>query len=697
MRRLSLVFIIAFAVQSFGAGLTGTIRRPDGSKLNGRIRMTLSHPARDTSSSSLIVPQTVEFKVMNGKLPSNAAVSGNDVLEPSYTYYWTEYFDAYGAKLMENPFYVAGSSFDLGAARPTTITTTNISFVGIPSTGSCASGQFVSALTSSGPTCQSPATIATLAGDVTGAPGSNSVGKIRGFSVSSAAPTDGYVLTWSSASSQWQPAAGSGATAHNLLSATHGDTVVGSPARGSLIIGNALPKWEVKALGGTGTVLRSDGTDANWAKLNLSTDTTGILGVSSGGTGIGSGTSGGIPYFSAVGVLNSSAALDQYKLVMGGGPGASPSTVSTAGSAGQVLYSNGAGAPPTWGAITISPLSPGSSVVTSFANEGMTGTSADKLVKIAGDPVAAIINGTADLIGAFGICTTGCGTTGSATIAVMGQANCVFDGAVTALDYVQQSPTVAGDCHSAGSTYPVGVEVVGRALETGVAGTHPINLFLADVASASGGGAGKGTTIKVGNSALAATVGNLSNTTPAAGAGYLNVGWQKDSNSTATNISARVAISGNTSTVATTSGSLTNGHFAGFDANGNIVDGGTGSTVTTFSSKVTFDKGFRSVPVDVSPSSGTIAIDLSQGNNFRFTLDTSCPCTISFSNQADGDMVLLESIQYSGGSKTLSLGTVSFGLGITAFTQTATASKRDFIGLRYSGTTWYVIALQQGY
>jgi hypothetical protein len=168
MRKLTaLLGLLFFAGSVSAATLTGTIRLASGSKFNGKIRMTLSHPAHDTSNDSLVVPQTVEFRVRNGALPSNAAVAGNDVLEPLYTYYWTEYFTEAGLKVMENPFYVAGGSFDLGAARPTTITTSNISFVGVPTTGSCPYGEYATATTTSGVTCSAtvmPSTFLTGSG-----------------------------------------------------------------------------------------------------------------------------------------------------------------------------------------------------------------------------------------------------------------------------------------------------------------------------------------------------------------------------------------------------------------------------------------------------------------------------------------------------------------------------------------------------
>lgn len=53
----------------------------------------------------------------------------------------------------------------------------------------------------------------------------------------------------------------------------------------------------------------------------------GVLSVAAGGTGLTSGTSGGIPYFSAAGTMASSGALTANAIVLGGGAGASP-TVS---------------------------------------------------------------------------------------------------------------------------------------------------------------------------------------------------------------------------------------------------------------------------------------------------------------------------------------------------------------------------------
>ena len=78
------------------------------------------------------------------------------------------------------------------------------------------------------------------------------------------------------------------------------------------------------------------------ADINFATG----LPVANGGTGLTSGTSGGVPYFSGASARSSSAALTQYGIVYGGGAGAAP--VATAvGTTGQFLGANTGGAP-TW-------------------------------------------------------------------------------------------------------------------------------------------------------------------------------------------------------------------------------------------------------------------------------------------------------------------------------------------------------------
>lgn len=60
------------------------------------------------------------------------------------------------------------------------------------------------------------------------------------------------------------------ATAHNLLSAIHGDTVASAVSRGDLVVGVAGPSWDNLALGGgAGSLLTRDANDVLWSTFYL--------------------------------------------------------------------------------------------------------------------------------------------------------------------------------------------------------------------------------------------------------------------------------------------------------------------------------------------------------------------------------------------------------------------------------------------
>jgi hypothetical protein len=81
---------------------------------------------------------------------------------------------------------------------------------------------------------------------------------------------------------------------------------------------------------GAKVLLYNNGTDVGTAVTYLTSLTLGsALGVASGGTGLTSGTSGGIPYFSSTSAMTSSAALAANALVIGGGAGVAPATTTT--------------------------------------------------------------------------------------------------------------------------------------------------------------------------------------------------------------------------------------------------------------------------------------------------------------------------------------------------------------------------------
>ena len=113
----------------------------------------------------------------------------------------------------------------------------------------------------------------------------------------------------------------------------------------------------------TGVPLSGDATINNAGALTLNTVT-----VAKGGTGLTSGTSGGIPYFASTSTMASSAALTSNGVLLGGGAGLSP-TSTAAGAANQVLRVGAGGGAPVFGALDIS-LPAAVTGVLSIANGG---------------------------------------------------------------------------------------------------------------------------------------------------------------------------------------------------------------------------------------------------------------------------------------------------------------------------------------
>src|SRR5262249_48839344 len=78
-----------------------------------------------------------------------------------------------------------------------------------------------------------------------------------------------------------------------------------------------------------------------------------------------------------------------------------------------------------------------------------------------------------------GVVSGGSGTSGNAVVTYSGYASCSFDGSTVAGDYVQISPSNAGDCRDAGASYPASGQVLGRVLSTNTgAGTYTAYFFV---------------------------------------------------------------------------------------------------------------------------------------------------------------------------------------------------------------------------
>jgi hypothetical protein len=107
-------------------------------------------------------------------------------------------------------------------------------------------------------------------------------------------------------------------------------------------------------------------------------------------------------------------------------------------------------------------------------NDGTTGTSLNFLAKYNSASAPCAVK-TSDTDGIIGVVSGGSGTSGSAIVTYRGYAQCSFDGSTTGGDFVIPSTSTAGDCHDAGASRPIGVQVIGRVMSTNSgAGTYTV-------------------------------------------------------------------------------------------------------------------------------------------------------------------------------------------------------------------------------
>ncbi|MBK9294121.1 MAG: hypothetical protein IPM57_06700 [Oligoflexia bacterium] len=224
----------------------------------------------------------------------------------------------------------------------------------------------------------------------------------------------GYLTTNASGQLSWGSPSGSvtsvGASAplESSGGATPTISFVDGTATGKMLrsVNAAEPAWSTATFADTyaaSTLLYSNGANnvVGLATANdsiLTTNGTGVptwassIGVAQGGTGLTSGTSGGIPYFNSGTTMASSAALTQYGVVLGGGAGGAP-TSTAAGTNGQFLVGV-TGANPAFVTMSGDATTTNAGLVTvnnlshdlSMSNDG--GTTKYKIINVA-DPTAA--------------------------------------------------------------------------------------------------------------------------------------------------------------------------------------------------------------------------------------------------------------------------------------------------------------------
>jgi len=153
-------------------------------------------------------------------------------------------------------------------------------------------------------------------------------------------------------------------------------TYPNSAVAGDLLYASSASTYANLADVATGNALLSGGIGVApaWGKVSLTAAISGVLPVANGGTGLASGTSGGVLAYTASGTLASSALLTANAIMLGGGAAATPTVLASLGTTTTVLHGNAAGAP-TFGAVSLTADVTGNLPVTNL-NSGTSATSA---------------------------------------------------------------------------------------------------------------------------------------------------------------------------------------------------------------------------------------------------------------------------------------------------------------------------------
>lgn len=359
--------------------------------------------------------------------------------------------------------------------------------------------------------------------------------------------------------------------------------------------------------------------------------------------------------------------------ILGVAAGTSVSLGSPSGSAstGDVNISgafkvNGVAIVTGGGSVTLN----NSVLIETLPNDVSTGTAAGQLVVDSGGSViTATVAQTSSAIGicVSGISGTSCGTSGNASIAIAGQASCVFDGATTAGDFVQASTTVAGDCHDAGATVPTTVAVLGQVLTThGGAGTYavdisPIGSMAALNSKAKPGGSN--TNVQI-NSSGSFGVGNANLV-----AGALSLG----ASGTAGSVGMGNATSG-TVTLQPVTGAL-GSVTASLPAN-------TG-TLAELNLPESWPAAQRGTPTNITISTATFTPNFDTAQNFEVDLTSACPCTLAnpSTTLVAGQSGMIEVHQDGSGSRTIGTWGTDYQYvgGTSTITLSTAASSVDYL------------------
>lgn len=122
---LTLAFFLA--ITTCNATVVSGVIKQQGQPFTGYVDIGLVYPG--TNGTALSLPgSSGHISIYNGQFPQ-MKLDGNDILLPRGTFYQLTYLDQYMKPLARMNYVITGATFDIAAAVPTPVTTSNINFL----------------------------------------------------------------------------------------------------------------------------------------------------------------------------------------------------------------------------------------------------------------------------------------------------------------------------------------------------------------------------------------------------------------------------------------------------------------------------------------------------------------------------------------------------------------------------------------